>query len=343
MPWDFYLQYGDIDMLKENFEGMKGYIHYMTDWVDEEGIMYSQRTGKDGKVLRWFNLGEWAAPGETVPDDMVHTFYYWLCAELTSQTASVLNNNEDAKKYKEFASKTWNAFHKKYYDSEKGTYGDGGGNIFALKMKVPEERYDKVINSLKKDIGANKGHLDTGIFGTRYFFDVLSENGMHELAYEAMTKQTQPSYGFWLTDGATTSREHWNGSGSRNHPMFGGGLSWLYKNLAGININPSHPGYQHIIFNPQIVSDLDYVSYKNNTIRGEAGISWKNGKDNTDIDIIVPVGSTATVYIPSDDPADITESNISIEKSKDVKISRVENGKTVLEVGSGSYSFKVEK
>jgi hypothetical protein len=34
--------------------------------------------------------------------------------------------------------------------------------------------------------------LDTGIFGTQFFFEVLSENGMHDLAYEAMNKREEP-------------------------------------------------------------------------------------------------------------------------------------------------------
>ena len=62
-------------MLQDNYEGMKGYIRYMQTWVDNDGIMFSQRLGKDGKPLVWFNLGEWVAPGKTVPENMVHTFY----------------------------------------------------------------------------------------------------------------------------------------------------------------------------------------------------------------------------------------------------------------------------
>ena len=55
-----------------------------------------------------------------------------------------------------------------------------GGNIFALKMGVPDNQYERVKGTLKADIIANKGNLDTGIFGTQFFFEVLSENGMHE-------------------------------------------------------------------------------------------------------------------------------------------------------------------
>ncbi|MCK5104022.1 MAG: family 78 glycoside hydrolase catalytic domain, partial [Cyclobacteriaceae bacterium] len=209
IPWEFYLHYGALDMLEDNYEGMKGYIRYMQGWVDEDGIMFSQRTSSNGKILKWFNLGEWVAPGKTVPDNMVHTFYYWRCADLTAKTAKILNNQEEAKIYADLAEQTKRAFYKRFYDTENGTYGDGGGNIFALKMGVPQEQYEKVVTALQGNIKTNKGHLDTGIFGTQFFFEVLSENGMHDLAYEAINKRTEPSYGHWLELGSTTSREQW--------------------------------------------------------------------------------------------------------------------------------------
>ncbi|HDS06859.1 MAG TPA: hypothetical protein ENO05_04460, partial [Bacteroides sp.] len=80
IPWHFYVHYGALDMLENTYARMKGYLGYMQTWVNEEGIMHSQRTGRDGKPLKWFNLGEWVAPGETIPDAMVHTFYLWYCA-----------------------------------------------------------------------------------------------------------------------------------------------------------------------------------------------------------------------------------------------------------------------
>ncbi|MCK5371935.1 MAG: hypothetical protein KAQ62_25415, partial [Cyclobacteriaceae bacterium] len=301
IPWEFYLHYGALDMLEDNYEGMKGYIRYMQGWVDEDGIMFSQRTSSNGKILKWFNLGEWVAPGKTVPDNMVHTFYYWRCADLTAKTAKILNNQEEVKIYADLAEQTKRAFYKRFYDTENGTYGDGGGNIFALKMGVPQEQYEKVVTALQGNIKANKGHLDTGIFGTQFFFEVLSENGMHDLAYEAINKRTEPSYGHWLELGSTTSREQWSEAGSHNHPMFGGGLVWLYRKLAGMKADPMQPGYRHIIFQPQFVDDLNFVTYSNITPYGEAGITWKQKDGKYTMDITVPVGSEATIYVPVDD------------------------------------------
>ena len=251
MPWEFYLHYGSLDILEDNFDGMKEYVRYMQNWVGEDGIMHMQRTGRDGKVLKWFNLGDWVAPGNLPPDYMVHTFYLWRCADITSHAARVLGRNDDAKKYASLADQTRLSFWRRFYDGEKGTYGKAGGNIFALRMGVPKNQYDRVISALKNDIRENKGHLDTGIFGTQFFFEVLSENGMHDLAFEALNKREEPGYGRWLEQGATTTWEQWNGDNSRNHPMFGGGIVWFYRKLAGMKADPDAPGYRHILFKPQ--------------------------------------------------------------------------------------------
>jgi alpha-L-rhamnosidase len=343
MPWEFYLHYGAVDMLRDNYDAMKGYIRYMQTWVDDDGIMFSQRTGRDGEVLKWFNLGEWVPPGETVPDHLVHTFYFWRCADLTSRTADVLGKDDEAKFYAELAEKTRNAFMEKYYDEEAGSYGSGGGNIFALRMGVLADHYEKVIAALKSDIEANDGHLDTGIFGTQFFFEMLSEHGMHDIAFEAITKETYPSYGHWLTKGATTSREKWDDGGSHNHPMFGGGLVWLYRQLAGMKADPQLPGYRHIIFKPQPVQELTYVTYTNKTPYGKAGIRWEKENGKFTAQITVPVGCSATVYLPTSDEYQVTESGKKVSMVEGVNFESIDDGYAVYKVQSGVYGFEVNE
>lgn len=342
MPWEFYLHYGDKDMLEDNYTGMKEYVRYMQTWVDKDGVMNSQRTGKDGKVLQWFNLGDWVAPGNLPPNEMVHTFYFWRCADFTAKAAKALNKPEEARKYTELAERTRQAFFKKFYDEKNGTYGKAGGNIFALKMGVPADQYPMVIKSLKADIKANNGNLDTGIFGTQFFFEVLSENGMHDLAYEAMNKRTQPSFGWWIDQGATTTWEQWNGENSRNHPMFGGSIVWFYRKLAGMNTDIEAPGYRHIIFRPQPAADLSYVKYFQHTSFGEAGIQWKNENQQFTMQIIVPVGCRATVYVPLLKGKRISESGVPLSSSKAVKNIKEEDGYQVAVVNSGQYQFVSE-
>ena len=265
-------------MLEDNFDAMKGYVNYMQTWVDKEDIMHSKRTGKDGKILKWFNLGDWIAPGNLPPDEMVHTFFLWQCADITAKTAEILGFQKEAVAFSELTVKTKKAFQERFYNKNTGSYGKAGGNIFALKMGIPENQYANVVTALKNDIKENNGHLDTGIFGTQLFFEVLSENGMHDLAYEAMNKRDEPGYGRWIELGSTTTRENWNEGGSHNHPMFGGGLVWFYRKLAGMSIDANKPGYKNIIFKPMPAGDIHYARYSNQTSYGDCRNLVEKGK-----------------------------------------------------------------
>jgi len=338
MPWEFYIHYGDRNMLEENYDGMTGYIKYMLTWTNDDGIMFSQAPDKNNPN-RWINLGDWVAPGKLPPDDMVHTFYLWRCADLTAKAAKVLGKDSDAEYYSRVAEKTRKAFQKKFYDPDKGTYGPYGGNVFALKMGVPDDQKKKVVAALEADIHAAGDHLDTGIFGTQFFFEVLSENGLHELAAKVMGQRAQPSYGWWIDQGATTTWEQWNGTNSRNHPMFGGGIVWFYRKLAGMNADPACPGYKNIIFRPQPAEGIDNASYSNLTAYGTASISWKKEKDKFMMEIEVPAGATATVYVPASDRRVIRESGKKIKKARGIEFRGMEEGYSVFKVSSGGYKF----
>ena len=62
---------------------------------------------------------------------------------------------------------------------------------------------------------------------------------------------------------------------SHDHPSLGSIDSWFYKALAGINVDPSKPGFENIIIKPHVLGDLKHVSASVNTIRGTVSSSWK--------------------------------------------------------------------
>ncbi len=102
---------------------------------------HAELGGDDGVMLmqtpnQWMNLGDWCPAFDFPPAEMVHTFYLWRCADYTARAAEALGKTDDAKAYRELADRTAAAFHKRFYDPQKGTYGRYGGNIFALRIGV---------------------------------------------------------------------------------------------------------------------------------------------------------------------------------------------------------------
>ena len=315
VPWEHYLHYGDISVLAENYAAMKAQLRHMISWRREDGTMLQRFVNADGKPLKWLNLGEWSPVAELPDDALVHTYYLWKCAVNTAKAAKALGVVEDYHYYTSLAQDVFNAFHRAFYNPQTHSYGhNDGANIFALAMGVPDEYKEGVVASLKEEVLSNGSHLFTGIFGTQLFFEVLCQNGLKELAYTAMTKTDVPSYGYWVTQGADTLWEYWDGRQSRNHPMFGGGLVWLYRVIAGVNTDEDAPGYKHVIIRPTPVGDLTWAKYSTETPYGHLSVSWKKTPGRSlSVIVDIPEGSHASVYLPG-------------------KLSPVE-------VGSGHYEF----
>jgi alpha-L-rhamnosidase len=57
--------------------------------------------------------------------------------------------------------------------------------------------------------------------------------------------------------------------------------------------------------------------------------------------VTIPANTTATVYVPAQDPASVREGGQAIDGVTGVKFLRHEDGYAVFTVGSGQYVFSV--
>ncbi|MBQ5663714.1 MAG: alpha-L-rhamnosidase N-terminal domain-containing protein [Bacteroidaceae bacterium] len=325
MPWEFYRHYGDIEILKANYEAMKNHINWMTKWVQPNGIMHS----KD--PMYWKNLGDWLPPRSLPRNELVHTFFLWQCTDITSKTASLLGYNDESVYYACLRDRTAEAFHNVFYDPDTESYGKHGSNVLALVIGVPEERKAKVVKALIANIAEVNYHLDTGIIGTRYLFEVLCDNGLKDIAYKIINQRDFPSFGWWIEQGATTTWENWNGADSRNHPMFGGGIGWFYRHLAGLEAIET--GYRSFNVRPVIPNGLEWVEYTHRTTYGIVAIKWKNENGNFSVQCDVPVGSTAIVWVP------FKGKQPNVQLSENVQSFGIREGYALYRVESGRYIF----
>lgn len=335
MPWEFYLRYGDKSVLEKSLEGMKGYLKYLKTWERPDGTILVAKTTPDGKPFYWYNLGDWLPPhvddsyaGTGLPDEgLVHTFIYWLCARNTALAAKAAGNEALASEAETLTENIRSAFHSTFYNEEQKSYGFYGSNVLAVYMGVPDERRDDVLATLRDELEVKcNGHLNTGIIGTRYLFETLSMNGMGDLAYTIMNQRDYPSFGWWLEQGATTTWEQWNGRDSRNHPMFGGGLTWYSRVLAGVDTDPWEPGFKHIIIRPIPSKELTDVEYSTMTPYGKVASHVSHDGKSVKMEVTIPFGSRATVYVPR-----------SVEEAAGKPMS--DDSYTVREVGPGIWTF----
>ena len=336
LPWRCYEYYGDPQFLREHYAGMKQWVAYLGTWA-RDGIVHKKRPGE------WVNLGDWCVPGDPPPKELVDTYLYAQCALNVARAARVLGYDRDVTEYEALHRSICEAFHRAFFRADTGHYGPNGATALALAVDVPPPTLrPSVVRALADMIqGPNRNHLDTGIQATPCLFDVLCREGRVDLAYAMMNQTTAPSYGWCLDQGATTIWEQWTGKSSHNHPMFGGGLVWMYRHLAGVQTDPLRPGYEHIIVRPQPVAEVQHASYYTTTLRGRLGAAWQQQGRDFQLQVTVPPNSTATVWLPSSDEADIREGPTAAREAEGVKWLRREGDRDVWNVASGDYRFSV--
>jgi len=329
IPWYVYLFFNDKRILEENYLMMKKWVGFL------------QSYSKDNIVLELGNFGDWVSPRHMfsvdTPLDLISTWYYYHDNLILGRVAKILGKEKEAKKFNEKAVKIKEAFNNRFF-KENGYSGmQQDWQIKLMPIDTPEEKKEKIKQQLTKYfpftsqtsnvlplyldmVPDNKkeqildvliqnikvvygNHLNTGIIGTRYIMDVLTNSGYSDLAYKLVTQTTYPSWGYMLKEGATTIWERWEyladaGMNSHNQIMLGSVDTWFYKALAGINIDLSTPGFEEIVIKPIPVNGLDSACASLETIRGVISSKWQKVVGSINLEVIIPGNSKARIFIP---------------------------------------------
>jgi alpha-L-rhamnosidase len=346
IAWDMYRHTGAKHLLEQHYEGMKRYVEML------------RREAGDSHILTRNNYGDWVAVVET-PKHLISTGTYYLSVKTLADIAQVLGKRSDEREYRALCERIADAFHRRFWSAETGQYGNGSqfSNIFPLYLGiVPKEHQQKVLEHVIHDITVNhKGHLSTGFIGTRYLLDTLTMYGRADIAYLVASQDTYPSWGYMVRMGATTIWELWKyevgpGMNSHNHPAFGLVSGWFYEALAGLRPDPVRGDWEHFTVRPHAVGDLRWAQASTDTVRGKVAVRWEKRPDAFLLSVVVPVNSSATVYIPKAGIATpalieaegrVWSKGAFIPRVPGVKSARDEGEWMVVEIGSGDYHFKL--
>ncbi|PRY55590.1 alpha-L-rhamnosidase [Arcticibacter pallidicorallinus] len=342
-------QYGDVRSVERHYESMKKWIVYMSERYMEKDLMTKDK------------YGDWCVPPES--KEMIHsrdpkrqtdgvliataTFYDLL--RKMENFASIVNQAEDASRYKVLAERLKVAFNDKFLDKTTFQYGNNTvtANLLPLYYDmVPADVKAKVFNNIEEKILVeNKGHISTGVIGTQMLMRGLTENGRSDIAFKIATNRDYPSWGYMVENGATTIWELWNGNtaspkmNSQNHVMLLGDLVvWYYENLAGIK-SADRSAFKQMVMKPTLPEGLNYVKSSYYSAYGRVVSNWTRNAKSFNWDVEVPVNTTAVISIPAKSGKDVKESGKSASGSKGVKFIKMEDGRAVFEIGSGQYKF----
>ena len=90
---------------------------------------------------------------------------------------------------------------------------------------------------------------------------------------------------------------------------------------------------------PAIVDDLTFAEAKTESLYGPIVSRWEKLDGSIRMNVTIPVNSTATVYVPTTDLKNLTESGVAIPLAKGITLLKIENEYAVLRVQSGDYRF----
>src|SRR5208283_6107097 len=169
--------------------------------------------------------------------------------------------------------------------------------------------------------------------------NTLTDHGRADVAYRMASQKDLPGWGWWIEQGATTLWEQWNGTESRNHIMFGDVSAWFYKALAGINPDPAASAFKHFVIKPNVVGGLTSAEACYDSVRGRIVSDWAVEHGHFKLTVTVPANATATVWVPTSDASSVVEGGRPALKADGVLDYRVQAGRAVFEVGSGTYHF----
>ncbi len=363
VPWNTYRMSGDIDIIRENYIAMEKYMGWLAT-QKEDGYLYQ---GADTLY------GDWLSFAHTDPR-MVSVAYYANDAHLMAKMSKLLSTTRN-----DNYSKAANVY-EKLFDNIRNEYNvrfctaDGylkepsqTGYLLLLKYNLYKDgdQRSKAIAALRQLISDNDDRLSTGFVGTAILNQTLSDVGLSDEAYTLLLQKECPSWLYSILQGATTVWERWDSytkekgfntpeMNSFNHYAYGAVAEWMYQQMAGIGLDDDCPAFKHIIFRPNIdmrkeingdAERVTYVKALHNSDYGLIRSEWhsENGK-LTSYRIEVPVGTTATVFLPvENEEMVVEESGVEVADASEVIYKGYEEGRKIYSVGSGKYNFSIVK
>jgi len=308
--WDYYMQSGNSEFLKDNYNRLKKVADYVYQYRNETTELIHNLEGGGGSyrygIIDWpaqMRYGyDMATESRTVIDA-----YAYIDFMIISKIAGVLGDTTDRDIYQAKALDMADAINSRLLNSN-GVYIDGlnqnqsqsthvsqHANMFPLAFGiVPEENLDTVIAKTKEL------QMSVGMVTVRWLPEALgkAEQGQHLL--ELYTNTDWDGWAKTIDLGATATWESWdaldNGQ-SMSHPWGAVGLLGIQKYILGVQ--PLKPQHEEVLIKPlEFNRQLTSVNGTLPTDRGDITVSWERNDESFSMTLTIPDNITARVYVP---------------------------------------------
>jgi alpha-L-rhamnosidase len=344
-----YLCYGDKRILEQQYDSMKGWVDYMANRAGDSYFWNTDDTFGDWLA---FNTTRSDYPGATTDKDFVCQAYFAHSTDLLQRTAKVLGKNEDAEKYGRLLEKIKKVFMDEFV-TPNARLSSNTQTAYSLALAfglLPDDMQERAAQRLADDVDRFR-HITTGFLGASLICPVLGDYGHFEQAFMLLNRKEYPSWLYPITKGATTIWERWDGlkpdgsfqdkgMNSFNHYAYGAIGDWLYRVIAGLDIDERQPGYKHIIIQPHPGGGLTNAKARHESLYGPVESGWRLAGQKMVVNVEVPPNTTATIRLPKAKLNGVKENGESLNDSEGITDIRQDTDAVVMLVGSGRYSFE---
>ena len=283
-----YMFYGDVQIIKDNYDAGKRYFEHLKSKVTEDGFINH-------------GLGDWGNPSKIYAKENVETVFLYADAKLLGLFADIFDRHDEAEVFLTYADEI-----KKNYNERLLTYDAKTGRscyrVWASKGEivrtqaaqamplywgmVPKDKEQDVLVSLKEKVEED-GSFVAGEVGHPYIIQVLSEHGMNDLICRMILKPEHPSYYAFIRAGETTLGEYWEENPrSHCHDMMGHIMEWYYNGIAGIK--PLKAGFAKVLIKPYLPESVNEVKCTYHSIHGAITVAMKRSAGKVDLQTQTP-------------------------------------------------------
>ena len=215
---------------------------------------------------------------------------------------------------------------------------------------IPAELRENAAKHLVENIKQLDWHLSTGFIGISHLNPILTSIGYPEVAYRLLCNEDYPSWLYPVLHGATTIWERWNGwtedegffdpqMNSFNHYSLGSVGEWLYRHVAGIELDAEVKAFKRFVIKPHVGLGITHASASYASIHGMIRSHWKLEDTDFLLDVTIPCNTNAEVTLPCERASIALGSGDSVDDCPYVQYLRSDEQSTTLKVQAGDYQF----
>lgn len=279
--WKLIQFYGDVEFVRSQYDCLKKHVDYVLCYDPQ--VLSEHCLGDHGSVLI---AGEFYKPTPDKP------FVGWCTILLILQTFIRISDilEMECTREKEAAASLKKTITEKFQNPD-GSFADATQTSYGFAYAAGLEDPAVLAAGLARQIEADNGIFNAGIFGMKFDYDLLFDAGRSDLIVGWLEKDGQISYQNLLATGNKAFAELFFGRHySYNHAMFTSFVQWYCQGLAGLKVAQDAVGMDRILLQPAFPDVVNAVNASLESPFGTLTSRWHREQDQILWEVQIPAG-----------------------------------------------------